>query len=56
MARGQFSDAVTGQMEGHVNWTAQVFESGGIPYFEPPEQFIKAYDTFLERSLCEQLA
>jgi hypothetical protein len=47
--RGDFVDYT--QTEGiteQSNWHTTVFDTGALPYFEVPEEFIKAYDTFLE--------
>jgi pimeloyl-ACP methyl ester carboxylesterase len=53
--RGQFSDVDPAQVRDRANWTAQAFATGGIPYFERPEEFCAAYEGFLERALRNQV-
>jgi hypothetical protein len=40
-------------VHGRANWTAQAFETGGLPYFEQPELFCAAYASFLEGAVGE---
>ncbi len=47
--RGDFSNVDTRKAAARGTWTAQAFETGGLPYFEQPAEFIAAYDQFLQR-------
>ena len=48
--RGDFTD-YRGKVivEGSPNWHFTVFSTGALPYFEVPQEFCAAYDTFLNR-------
>lgn len=47
--RGDFVDFTqTDGITEKPNWQVTVFDTGAMPYFEIPEQFIKAYDEFLD--------
>ena len=51
--RGDFTDY--GRLPEYAergNWTVAQFQTGAIPYFEAPEQFIAAYDAFLARAMA----
>jgi pimeloyl-ACP methyl ester carboxylesterase len=49
--RGEFSDfSGTGNVAARGNWTIQSFETGSIPYFERPQEFIAAYQRFLDQA------
>jgi len=46
--RGDFTDyGGTQRVASRPNWTIQVFQTGGIPYFEQPGLFADRYDAFL---------
>lgn len=46
--RGDFTDyRLKDQLLANKNWQCQVFDSGALPYFEVPDDFIKAYGGFL---------
>lgn len=46
--RGDFTDyRLKKQLLARENWQCQVFDSGALPYFEVPDDFINAYDEFL---------
>jgi pimeloyl-ACP methyl ester carboxylesterase len=53
--RGDFTnyDGVARLAE-RPNWDVQVFQSGGLPYFERPDEFTAAYDRFLARALAQR--
>ena len=51
--RGEFSDVDSSQVRDRANWTPQAFETGGLPYFEEPEQFCAAYEGFLQGAAGE---
>lgn len=38
------------EVEGRVNWTIDVFETGAMPHFELQDQFVQSYDSFLTRA------
>ena len=47
--RGDFVDYRGKRLvEGRPNWRFDVFATGAMPYFEVPQDFIAAYDTFLQ--------
>ncbi len=51
--RGDFTDY--GRLREYAargNWTTAEFQTGAMPYFEVPEQFITAYDAFLARAVA----
>jgi pimeloyl-ACP methyl ester carboxylesterase len=49
--RGDFNDySGTRRLAARPSWELRVFQTGGIPYFEQPDEFIAAYDAFLERA------
>ena len=53
--RGDFTDyGGTARVAGRDNWTIQVFQTGGVPYFEQLDQFAAGYDPFLDRALARQ--
>ncbi|CAN5844913.1 alpha/beta fold hydrolase [soil metagenome] len=46
--RGDFVDYTYAVMvDGRPNWLRQVFQTGALPHFEAPKDFIAAYDAFL---------
>jgi pimeloyl-ACP methyl ester carboxylesterase len=46
--RGDFTDYRNKTIvEGRPNWHFSVFPTGALPYFEVPERFCEAYDSFL---------
>lgn len=48
--RGDFADyTCTDGIPEQDNWHTTVFDTGAMPYFEIPDQFIAAYDDFLNR-------
>ncbi|MFT3938638.1 alpha/beta fold hydrolase [Rhodopseudomonas sp.] len=48
--RGDFVDyTLKTTVEGRPNWTVTVFQTGAMPHFEVPGEFIRAYDEFLGR-------
>lgn len=50
-ARGDFTDyGDTDNIDNLPNWQVQMFNSGALPYFELPDQFISLYDRFLSRA------
>ena len=49
--RGDFTDyGGVQRLAGRTNWSVQVFQTGGIPYFEQPTEFTAAYDAFLQKT------
>jgi hypothetical protein len=49
--KGEFSDVSdTAAVEARGNWQIQSFDTGALPYFEQPDAFFAAYDTFLASS------
>jgi hypothetical protein len=49
--RGQFSDfSAAGRVAARGNWVIQPFDTGSIPYFERPGEFIASYEQFLRRA------
>jgi pimeloyl-ACP methyl ester carboxylesterase len=49
--RGDFNDySGTRRLAARPNWELRVFQTGGIPYFDQPDEFVAAYDAFLERA------
>jgi len=49
--RGDFHDyELKSRIEGRPNWTIRVFETGALPHFEVPDEFVRAYDVFLDRA------
>ncbi len=49
--RGDFTDYTgTHRVATRPNWQIQVFQTGGVPYFERPDEFFAAYDGFVERA------
>lgn len=49
--RGDFTDyGGLAALADRRGWLVQVFNTGAMPYFELPDQFIAGYDTFLERA------
>ena len=48
--RGDFVDyGLKSTVEGRPNWTVTVFQTGAMPHFEVPGEFMRAYDEFLAR-------
>jgi len=48
--RGDFVDyGFKSTVEGRPNWTVTVFQTGAMPHFEVPGEFMRAYDEFLAR-------
>jgi len=48
--RGDFTDyRLKSELEPRENWQFQVFDSGALPYFEAPEEFIESYNRFMEQ-------
>jgi pimeloyl-ACP methyl ester carboxylesterase len=48
--RGDFVDySLKTTVEGRPNWTVTVFQTGAMPHFEVPGEFMRAYDEFLAR-------
>jgi alpha-beta hydrolase superfamily lysophospholipase len=46
--RGDFVDYThAATVDERPNWTRQVFQTGALPHFERPNEFIAAYDAFL---------
>jgi hypothetical protein len=46
--RGDFTDYRGKQcVDGHANWSFDVFPTGALPYFEMPEAFFARLDAFL---------
>jgi pimeloyl-ACP methyl ester carboxylesterase len=53
--RGDFTNyGGTQKLAARPNWEIRVFQTGGIPYFERPDEFAAAYDAFLERALARR--
>jgi pimeloyl-ACP methyl ester carboxylesterase len=53
--RGDFTNyGGTQKLAARPNWEIRIFRTGGIPYFERPDEFIAAYDAFLERALARR--
>ena len=53
--RGDFTDFSRTDIVEHLpNWQISVFQTGALPYFEVPRQFVEAYDEFLEQADKEQ--
>jgi len=49
--RGDFTDYTgTQKYVTRPNWQLRVFQTGGMPYFEQPDEFFTAYDGFVERA------
>jgi pimeloyl-ACP methyl ester carboxylesterase len=49
--RGDFTDySGTRKLATRPNWELRVFETGGLPFFERPDEFFAAYDGFVERA------
>lgn len=48
--RGEFSDVDAARMTDRANWIIRAFDAGALPYFEQPERFVDAYETFLGRA------
>jgi pimeloyl-ACP methyl ester carboxylesterase len=49
--RGDFNDySGTPRLAARPNWELRVFQTGGIPYFERPDEFFAAYDAFVGRA------
>ena len=49
--RGDFTDYTgTQKYVTRPNWQLRVFQTGGMPYFEQPDEFFAAYDAFMERA------
>jgi pimeloyl-ACP methyl ester carboxylesterase len=55
MAHGVRGDFVDYERKGKVqalpNWSIQVFQTGAMPHFERPSEFISAYDNFVRRAV-----
>ena len=48
--RGDFVDyTLKTTVEGRPNWTVTVFQTGAMPHFEVPGEFMRTYDEFLAR-------
>lgn len=46
--RGDFTDyRGKSVVEGRDNWSFTVFDTGALPYFEKPDEFFSAFDSFL---------
>lgn len=46
--RGDFTDySKSSTVSERANWSKTVFQTGALPYFEIPEEFIGAYESFL---------
>ena len=53
--RGDFTDyAGVDRFANRPNWQVSVFQTGGLPYFERPDEFNTAYDRFLEQALAQR--
>lgn len=49
--RGDFTDyRQKARYQGRPNWSFSEFRTGALPYFEVPDEFIAAYDAFLEKA------
>lgn len=51
--RGDFTDY--GRLPEYAargNWTVEEFQTGALPYFEQPDQFLAAYDRFLAHAVA----
>jgi pimeloyl-ACP methyl ester carboxylesterase len=49
--RGDFTDySGKSAVETKPNWTIDVFQTGALPYFEAPVEFLAAYERFLGRA------
>ena len=49
--RGDFTDyGGTHKLAARPRWELRVFQTGGLPYFERPDEFFAAYDGFVERA------
>ena len=49
--RGDFVDYKRKDtVEGKPNWTVTIFQTGAMPHFEVPDEFIRSYDEFLARA------
>jgi pimeloyl-ACP methyl ester carboxylesterase len=48
--RGDFQDySRKRDLQSKDSWTIRVFETGALPYFETPDEFVQEYDLFLAR-------
>jgi pimeloyl-ACP methyl ester carboxylesterase len=48
--RGDFKDfSEAGWVRARPNWTVQPFATGALPHFERPDEFLAAYEGFLEK-------
>ncbi|WP_022723257.1 alpha/beta fold hydrolase [Rhodopseudomonas sp. B29] len=55
--RGDFVDyTLKTTVEGKPNWTVTVFQTGAMPHFEVPGEFIRTYDEFLGRVVANPAA
>jgi pimeloyl-ACP methyl ester carboxylesterase len=53
--RGDFTDyGGVRRYAARPNWDVRVFQTGAIPYFERPDEFAQAYDTFLQQALARR--
>jgi pimeloyl-ACP methyl ester carboxylesterase len=51
-SRGDFQDySFAPQFAARPNWTVAKFETGALPFFEMPTDFVRRYDEFLSRSI-----
>jgi pimeloyl-ACP methyl ester carboxylesterase len=49
--RGDFVDYKRKDtVEGKPNWTLTIFQTGAMPHFEVPDEFMRSYDEFLGRA------
>lgn len=54
--RGDFTDySGTQKLAARPRWELRVFQTGGVPYFERPEEFFAAYDGFAERAAAHRM-
>ncbi len=48
--RGDFADfSEAGWTSQRPNWTVQSFDTGALPHFERPDEFLEGYERFLEK-------
>jgi hypothetical protein len=46
--RGDFKDfSQAGWVRSRLNWRVQPFDTGALPHFERPAEFLAAYERFL---------
>jgi pimeloyl-ACP methyl ester carboxylesterase len=55
--RGDFTDySGSTRLATRPNWELRVFQTGGVPYFEQPDEFFAAYNAFASRAQANRRA